>query len=140
MVELELVEDCCGDDKVSLRAILMARGKSCTSLDRGTRIENRHVLVLPAASRPSISNRISFDPKILAIIFDIEAPIVSSSLVLVNPQQAMIERGVLSWWSKARGCGSVLKLLFRWSRGKMRALVVDRSARQGNCANCYGRV
>ena len=32
------------------------------------------VLVLPAASRPSMSNRISRDPKILPIIFDIWLP------------------------------------------------------------------
>jgi hypothetical protein len=35
------------------------------------------VLVFPAASRPSIKSRISLDPKILFIIFDIEAPILS---------------------------------------------------------------
>jgi hypothetical protein len=35
------------------------------------------VLVFPAASRPSIKSRISLDPKILFIIFDIDAPILS---------------------------------------------------------------
>jgi tRNA threonylcarbamoyladenosine modification (KEOPS) complex Pcc1 subunit len=35
------------------------------------------VLVFPAASRPSIRSRISLDPKILFIILDIDAPIVS---------------------------------------------------------------
>lgn len=35
------------------------------------------VLVLPAASRPSISSRISLDPKILPIIFEIEPPMMS---------------------------------------------------------------
>lgn len=35
------------------------------------------VLVFPAASRPSIKSRISLDPKILFIIFDIEAPMLS---------------------------------------------------------------
>lgn len=36
-----------------------------------------NVLVFPAASRPSINSRISLDPKILAIILDIEPPILS---------------------------------------------------------------
>ena len=37
------------------------------------------ILVLPAASKPSINIRISFDPKILLIIFDTEPPISSES-------------------------------------------------------------
>ena len=36
------------------------------------------VLVLPAASRPSMRSRISRDPKILPIIFDIWFPIVAA--------------------------------------------------------------
>jgi hypothetical protein len=40
-------------------------------------IRRSDILVFPAASRPSISSRISLDPKILAIIFDIDAPILS---------------------------------------------------------------
>jgi hypothetical protein len=35
------------------------------------------VLVFPAASRPNIKSRISLDPKILFIILDIDAPILS---------------------------------------------------------------
>ena len=35
------------------------------------------VLVFPAASSPSMSSRISFDPKILAIILDICPPMVT---------------------------------------------------------------
>lgn len=38
--------------------------------------ESNHILVLPAASRPSISRRISLDPKILPIMLDILLPIV----------------------------------------------------------------
>lgn len=36
------------------------------------------ILVLPAASKPSINNRISLDPKILAMALDIEAPMVTA--------------------------------------------------------------
>jgi hypothetical protein len=36
----------------------------------------RSVLVFPAASKPSINRRISFDPKTLFIIFDIDPPIL----------------------------------------------------------------
>lgn len=36
------------------------------------------ILVFPAASRPSINRRISLDPKTLAIILDIEAPMMSA--------------------------------------------------------------
>ena len=39
-------------------------------------IEYGDILVFPAASRPSISSRISLDPKILPIIFDIDPPIL----------------------------------------------------------------
>ncbi len=35
------------------------------------------VLVLPAASSPSMSNRISFDPKILLMILEMFPPILS---------------------------------------------------------------
>jgi hypothetical protein len=35
------------------------------------------VLVLPAASKPNMSRRISLDPKILFIILEIEPPILS---------------------------------------------------------------
>lgn len=38
-------------------------------------------LVLPAASRPNISNRISFDPKIFANIFDMFPPILAGCVV-----------------------------------------------------------
>jgi len=42
---------------------------------RVARLGARHLLVLPAASRPSMSSRISRDPKILPIILDIWLPI-----------------------------------------------------------------
>jgi hypothetical protein len=38
----------------------------------------RGILVFPAASRPSINKRISLDPKTLAIILDMEAPMVAA--------------------------------------------------------------
>ena len=41
-----------------------------------TAADEADVLVLPAASKPSISRRISFDPNILPITFDICPPIV----------------------------------------------------------------
>ena len=44
------------------------------------------LLVFPAASRPSISRRISFDPKILPIILEICPPIFA---VLGLPQQQL---------------------------------------------------
>ena len=40
------------------------------------------VLVFPAASRPSINRRISLDPKILPIIFEIEPPMMSECACL----------------------------------------------------------
>ena len=45
------------------------------------------ILVLPAASKPSINNRISFDPKILFIIFEIEPPIAPA--VYDTPAEAI---------------------------------------------------
>ncbi len=42
--------------------------------------DGRHILVFPAASNPSMSRRISLDPKILPIILDIWPPMVRSSL------------------------------------------------------------
>lgn len=56
-----------------------------------------HSLVLPAASRPSINNRISFEPKILAIILDIEPPIVNAYVPVArnwrkNRTRAQIDR------------------------------------------------
>jgi hypothetical protein len=39
------------------------------------------LLVFPAASRPSMSKRISFDPKILSIILDILLPIFATVVI-----------------------------------------------------------
>jgi hypothetical protein len=44
------------------------------------------VLVFPAASRPNMRSRISLDPKILFIIFDIDAPILSICCYLTQLQ------------------------------------------------------
>ena len=70
LVELELVEDCCYrlviSDVVSelwLYASLLGR-------------KGRGLLVFPAASSPSISKRISLEPKSLPIIFETCPPIV----------------------------------------------------------------
>jgi hypothetical protein len=67
LVELELVENGC------------TRVSGCCHAAQGGA-----VLVFPAASRPSIKSRISLDPKILFIIFDIEAPIVSDRRYAVS--------------------------------------------------------
>ena len=45
------------------------------------------ILVLPAASSPSISSRISLDPKILFIIFEMEPPM--APVVYGAPVDAM---------------------------------------------------
>lgn len=45
-------------------------------------IKSGDVLVLPAASSPSINSRISLDPKILPIIFDIWLPILAIQLLV----------------------------------------------------------
>jgi len=63
LVELEFVEDGCG----YCLSMQSGRGEALAS----------NVLVLPAASSPSISRRISLDPKILFIILDIEAPMAA---------------------------------------------------------------
>ena len=65
------------------------------------------VLVFPAASSPSISRRISLDPKILFIILEIEAPIVAACVAVCyvemcsEPSSRGVERlgksGVLGW-------------------------------------------
>lgn len=52
------------------------------------------ILVLPAASSPSINRRISLDPKILFIIFEMEPPI--SAVVYGSPVDAMCRCGVAS--------------------------------------------
>lgn len=64
LVELEFVEDGCA---ASVVPPLPATGNMA---GRGV-----DALVLPAASRPSMSRRISFVPKILLIIFDMLPPI-----------------------------------------------------------------
>ena len=75
LVEFELVEDCWGGDcqwtcslgGTAWLSSLRSRGwVECRCVD---------LLVFPAASRPSMSRRISFDPKILPIILEICPPI-----------------------------------------------------------------
>lgn len=68
LVELELVKDC-----------WRTHVSTCVFFVGGT----RHILVLPAASSPSMSRRISLDPKILFIILDIWPPIVSAVRIAV---------------------------------------------------------
>jgi hypothetical protein len=59
LFELEVVEDSCGCQ--------------LKYLDHNTGV---NLLVLPAASKPSINRRISLDPKILSSSFEIPPPIV----------------------------------------------------------------
>ena len=54
--------------------------------------DGRDVLVLPAASSPSMSKRISLDPKILPIILDMEPPMMRVLL----PKQPR-------WWEGRAG-------------------------------------
>jgi hypothetical protein len=68
LVELELVED--------------GYNSSQLAIDQSTRpceyeAGGVYALVLPAASSPSMRSLISLDPKILFIIFDIDAPMMS---------------------------------------------------------------
>jgi hypothetical protein len=71
LVQLEFVEDGCLARRVS-------------TLRTGCKQNGGWIsLVLPAASRPSINRRISLLPKILAIIFDIEPPMVDLCVILL---------------------------------------------------------
>jgi hypothetical protein len=72
LLELEIIEDCYGGINCQCWSV----GK----YDNGVWC----VLVFPAASRPSISRRISFDPKILSRILDTDPPM----LTVVSEAQA----------------------------------------------------
>jgi hypothetical protein len=75
LVELELVKN---GWKTMLAVVISSMATAYHAAERFERTAGtQDVLVLPAASRPSINSRISFDPKILFIIFDIEPPIVT---------------------------------------------------------------
>lgn len=81
-VELELVEDRYGTD--TLFAVSLGfcdnTGDSIVERYSGAKgMKKTHLLVFPAASRPSMSRRISRDPKILPMIFETEPPIVCGS-------------------------------------------------------------
>jgi len=55
----------------------LGRGTGTAAMQRvAEERKGRGLLVFPAASKPSISKRISLDPKILAMALDIDAPIV----------------------------------------------------------------
>jgi hypothetical protein len=54
-----------------------------------------YVLVLPAASSPSINNLISLDPKILFIILDIDPPIVPNMEAVFCYQSGMRHSAVI---------------------------------------------
>lgn len=71
LVELELVEDGC-------MRVSTSRTTNCITAERWWLVKGERILVLPAASRPSINSRISFDPKILAMALEIEPPILSA--------------------------------------------------------------
>ena len=68
-VELELVEDGYG---AMYNQSVLAQAPGC----RCGRVTGGDSLVFPAASKPSMSRRISLDPKILPMIFETEPPIV----------------------------------------------------------------
>ena len=90
LVEFELVEDCCARQP---------RGPQMLA-----RAVRRGLLVLPAASKPSISNRISFDPKILLIILEICPPIFAVT---------QLRRNLSRPWRKCVGSFSSVKKLKR---------------------------
>ena len=64
-----------------------------------------NVLVLPAASKPSINNLISLDPKILFIILDIDAPIVSVYFKTTNVEVDTSSAGDVAGCRRLVGCG-----------------------------------
>ena len=64
-VELQLVEDCSSRLLAWLRQAPDCRSSS-----------DENLLVFPAASKPSMSRRISLDPKILPMIFETWPPIL----------------------------------------------------------------
>ena len=74
LVQFEFVEDCWMEEVSARRNTKLAS----SDLMEGTQIETKtgSILVFPAASSPSMSRRISLDPKILPIIFDIWPPIM----------------------------------------------------------------
>lgn len=86
LVELELVEDGCA--RVNSRSRHLSRAV---------------LLVFPAASSPSISRRISLDPKILPIIFEIEAPIVAVAWLADDKETT--QSALICWsWAVFRRC------------------------------------
>lgn len=78
-----------------------------------------YVLVLPAASSPSIRSLISLDPKILFIIFDIDAPIVSVQCGIcgrrgrIEPCSKGIRYYEAGYWRKTAEAGSGSRVLIR---------------------------
>jgi hypothetical protein len=94
LVELELVEDSWRSHNIS----------NCPPRMCSEKISRAHVLVLPAASRPSIRSRISLDPKILFIIFDIEAPIVTVALDARSKREVRdLLEGIWGLWESGMG-------------------------------------
>jgi hypothetical protein len=73
LVELELVEDCYN----SVRQQSLSCSACVVVVGRLEAVIGVHALVLPAASSPSISSRISFEPKMRFIIFDIWPPMMA---------------------------------------------------------------
>lgn len=56
-----------------------------------------NLLVLPAASRPSMSNRISFDPKIFDIILDSCPPMVTVTATAVLCRWSVALSTAIEW-------------------------------------------
>lgn len=105
LVKFELVQDCCRTVLVHallFREWLWGRGGV--------------VLVFPAASRPSMSRRISLDPKILFIILDIWPPIVSDVCwCLLGGSVLRAQLGVLGACGVC-GAGSERQDVLGWHR------------------------
>jgi hypothetical protein len=77
-----------------------------------------HALVLPAASSPSISSRISFEPKIRFIIFDIWPPMMAIVEVVVRSDEyesCSIE--LVGWAQDERVEAVAVVLVQRWFWG-----------------------
>lgn len=97
------------------------------------------ILVFPAASRPSINSRISLDPKILAIILDIDAPILSNACYaqLGSRPQVCLVKAVWAEVCTATSRGSAggnWRGRVNWGRGR---LVAD-DRRQSGCKESSG--
>lgn len=96
-VEFELVEDCCS-----------SFNNQPLCLDQAPRCVLLHVLVFPAASKPSINRRISFDPKILFINLEMFCPMAGGGFYGTPAVRTM--KQVQQWSFEIFACGSQLDM------------------------------